>query len=240
MAAMLPSILAAVFAVAFVAAGYLFLTIDRTRANSASKDDTQAGLKLVLWALVLAGVGVAAGGTEQLVGYILGGFKGGSGPIRIAMPSIIVGAVVVIGVTQALLSRTNDHAQKQIQRYALGALAIVYGVQAIIALDGVLTGLFASLGWDATAHSLAGLAVDGAVALLAVTRFGAASGWTQPVRPAMPPAQFPPQGGYGGPPQQGGGYPPQGGGYPPQGGGYPPQGGGGYPPQGGGGGYGPR
>jgi hypothetical protein len=86
--------------------------------------------------------------------------------------------------------------------------------------------------------------VSGAVALLAISRFGAASGWTQAAPPA-PPMQYPPQGGQGGYPQQGGGYPPQGGGYPPQGGGYPPQGGGyppqggGYPPQGGGG-YPPR
>ena len=47
----------------------------------------------------------------------------------------------------------------------------------------------------------------------------------------LKPKQYPPGGGYGGPP---GGYPPPGGGYPPPGGGYGGPQGGGYPPQGGG------
>ena len=217
--------------VVFVGVGYLYLSLDRQRANSPNKDDTQVGLKLVLWGLVIAGVVIAAGGVTQLLAYIFGGFKGGSGPIRQAMPTIIVGAVVVLGVAKAMLPRTNNAKERQAERYALGLLGVAFGVQAIVALNGLVSGLFLSYPWAVTSGSLASLAVTGAVTVLAVNRFGAMSGWVQMAPPA-PPAQFPPQ--------QGGGYPPQGGGYPPQGGGYPPQGGG-YPPQGGGygqGGYG--
>ena len=225
----------------FVAFAYFVLTLDRTRATSASKDDTQAGIKVVLWGLILAGVGLAAGGLETLLGYMLAGFKGGSGPIKVAIPPILVGALVVLIVTKALLSRTNGSSQHQAERYALGALAMQYGIFGILALDGVLTGLFNDAAWASNAGNLATLVVSAAVAGFSISRFGGLSGWTAPA-PAPPPQHppqgggyppqgggYPPQGGYG---QQGGGYPPQGGGYPPQGGGYPPQGGG-YPPQGG-------
>lgn len=239
----LPMIMQAVgiaLPIVFVGVGYLYLTLDRQRANSPSKDDTQAGLKLVLWGLIVSGVATAAGGTQSLVAYIFGGFKGGSGPIRAAMPTIIVGAVVVLAVAKMLLPRTNSGKERQVERYAMGLLGVSFGVQAIFGLNLLLTGLFNSAPWSSTSGGLAMLAVSGAVAFLALSRFGAASGWTQAAPPA-PPMQFPPQQGGGYPPQgggyppQGGGYPPQGGGYPPQGGGYPPQGGGGYPPQGGGG-----
>jgi hypothetical protein len=233
--ALLPLLLPAVF----VGVGYLFLTIDRQRATSPSKDDTQAGLKLVLFTLLLAGIGIAAGGLQGLLGYALGGFKGGSGPIKVALPSILVGGGVVAAVAVALLPRTNNSTQRQIERYALGAMGAIYGVQMISSLNQVLTGVFTSSPWAMTAQPLAMFLVAGIIGLVAIFRFGAHSGWTAPARPQQ---QYMPPGGQGGggyPQQQGyaqqgygqqGGYPPQGGGYPPQGGGYPPQGGG-YPPQ---------
>ena len=230
------SVLGTIAAIIFVGAGYFFLSLDRHRANSASKDDTQIGLKLVLYGLVLAGISLAAGGVTMLLAFIFGGFKGGSLPIRQALPTIIVGALVVLVIVKALLPRTNAATQKQPERYLLGALGIQYGVFAIIAVNGLLSGLFLEAPWAYTSSSLASVAVSGAIAFLAITRFGALAGWTTPP-PAAP--MYPPQGG-GYPPQ--GGYPPPGGGYPPpQGGGYPPQGGSGYgPPQGGGGGYPPQ
>ncbi len=231
------SILAASVALAFVAFGYFMLSLDRQRATSPSKDDTQAGLKLVLFALALFGVGTAAGGLHGLLGSILGGLKEGSGAIKGTLPSIIVGAVLVVVVVKALLPRTNAATQKQPERYFLGALAVTFGVFTLVEVNALLTGLFNSFPWSANASALAGSIIGGAVLFISVSRFGALSGWTMPVPPPpMAPPQYPPQGG-GYPPQ--GGYPP-GGGYPPQGGGgYPPQGGGGYPPQGGGG-YPPR
>lgn len=231
-------ILGTVAAIVFVGAGYFFISLDRHRTNSTTKDDTQVGLKLVLYGLILAGISIAAGGVTLLLSFIFGGFKGGSLPIRQALPTIIVGALVVLVIWKAMLPRTNAATQKQPERYLLGALGIQYGVFAIIAINGLLSGLFLEFPWAVTSANLASVAVSGAIAFLAISRFGAVAGWTTP--PPVAP-MYPPQGG-GYPPQQGGGYPPPGGGYPPpQGGGYPPpQGGGGYgPPQGGGGGYGP-
>ena len=66
------------------------LTLDRQRGNSVSKDDTQAGLKIVLFGIVLAGVVMAAGGAQSLLAYVFAGFKGGSGPIKVAIPPIVI------------------------------------------------------------------------------------------------------------------------------------------------------
>jgi hypothetical protein len=239
-----PAMLAAAVAIAFVGLGYFAVLFDRRRENSPSKDDTQVGIKLVLYGLILAGIGLTAQGATLLLAFVLGGFKGGGAAIKISLPPILVGVGTVFVVMQMLLPRTNSKTASQVERFAAGFLGIIYGVQAISGLNATLSGLFTSAPWGMTAAALAGVLVNGGIAFVAVTRLGSLSSWTMPVRPAapMPPAGYPPQGG-GYPPQQGGyppqqgGYPPQQGGYPPQGGGYPPQGGG-YPPQGGG--YPPR
>jgi hypothetical protein len=238
---MAPGFLGATAAIGFIAFAYFMLTLDRGRANSPSKDDTQAGIKLVLWALIIAGVATVSGGVVELLGYMLSGFKGGSVPVKHSLPTILVGALVIVVAAKAFMPRTNNSTHHQVERYALGMLGLGYGLMALFALNMLLEGLFNDAPWGANASSIASLLVALAVAGFSIPRFGGMSGWTAPVAPPpMAPPQYPPQG--GGYPPQGGGYPPQGGGYPPQGGGYPPQGGG-YPPQGGGyppqgGGYG--
>jgi hypothetical protein len=222
----------------FVGAAYFIITLDRQRATSPSKDDTQVGLKLVLFGLVFAGISLASQGITGFLAFVFSGAKGGSGPIRAAFPPILVGVAVVAVAAKVLLPRTNAATFKQPERFLLGALGLQYGVFAILGISGVLNGIFLEYPWAMTSGSLAATIVSAAIGFLAINRFGATSGWTMPVAPPPPPMQYPPQGGPppgGGYPPQGGGYPPQGGGYPPQGGGYPPQGGGGYPPQGGGG-----
>ena len=249
----IPTLLGLLSAIAFVFAAYFVITIDRGRATSPHKDDTQVGIKLVLFGFLLAGLQIAVGGADQLLSYVFGGFKGGSLPVRAAMPSILVGGVVIAVVAKLLLPRTNAETFRQAERYMLGVVALQYGVIAILGLSGIVTGVFMEAKWAYLSGSVATTLVSGAVGFLALSRFGAASGWVQPAPPPAPPAYGgPPQGGYGGPPQGGygappqggyGGPPPQGGGYggpPPQGGGYGPPGGGGFPPPGGGGGYPPR
>jgi hypothetical protein len=221
----------------FLPFGYLLLTIDRGRTNSPSKDDTQAGIKLVLWSLALLGVITAAMGAIILLGGILSGFKNTSAGsvFKTTLPLVIVGVVVLLVVTLAFLPRTNNALMPQAERYAMGYLGFVFGLGLLVAFTALLEGVFNDAPWSANSFSMAATIVTGAISGVSIARFGGRSGWTTPVAPpqAMPPAQYPPQG--GGYPPQGGGYPPQGGGYPPQGGGgYPPQGGGGYPPQGGG------
>ncbi len=226
-------------AVVFIGASYFIITLDRTRANSPSKDDTQVGIKLVIWAFIIAGVGLAAGGVDMILSFALGGFKGGSMMIRAALGPIIVGAGVVVLFGVVFLAKTNNATAKQPERYALGLMGFAYGIQALFEFTQVIGGVFVSASWADISGGLAGGVIHGAIGFMAILMLGARSGWSGPAPPRLPmPGQAPPQGG-GYPPQgyppQGGGYPPQGGGYPPQGGGYPPQGGGGYPPQGGGG-----
>ena len=228
---MLSSIGGFVFGIA-AAVGYAFfalvvVTLDRFRANSTSKDDTQVELKILLFALSLMGLVLAASGVTGVVSSITSGFKGGGDPIKFALPEIAVGAGTYAAVTFMFLPRTNASSVRMAEALALLTVGLYFGLSAITSVYLFVTNLVMSGPWEAGSSELAKFIVNGAVGFLALTRLGALAGWVIPVRPvAPPPPQYPPQGG---------GYPPQGGGYPPQGGGYPPQGGGGYPPQGGGG-----
>src|SRR5689334_14595388 len=174
----IPAILAMALPVMYVGGGYFILTLDRQRANSISKDDTQAGLKLVLFGLMIAGVTLAAGGIDGLISFALGGFKGGSGPIKMALPPILVGGGTVAVVALAFLPRTNHATYRQAERYGLGLLAVYYGIQMISSLNLVVSGLFAGAPWQATSSPLASFLVGGALAVVSIIRFGSVSGWT--------------------------------------------------------------
>src|SRR5262245_7286064 len=89
--------------VLFVVAAYLFVSIDRRRASSTTKDDNQIGIKLVLFALTMVGIGLAAGGVQSVLGYALSGFKGGGAPLKQFLPPVIVGAVVILIMLLALM-----------------------------------------------------------------------------------------------------------------------------------------
>lgn len=247
MAMMGPLISALSFVVFFVLGGYVllvFMSFFDRREGRPGKTDLQYGTKLVLWGFILAGVTLVIIGANALISYILTGFKGGFSPIKGVVASLVTGVVVAGGFGMLFLPRTNNTAEPQVERWAMGVLGLVTGLLAIFSLHTLITAVFMGAGWRTDiAPALSGLAVFGAAGGFAVMRHGSLSGWTAPVKPQMPPGMpgaggYPQQGG-GYPPQGGGGYPPAGGGgYPPQGGGgYPPQGGG-YPPQGGGGGYG--
>lgn len=203
-------------AVAFVAFGYFMITLDRSREGSASKDDGQVGIKLVLHGLILMGIMMAAGGVTELAAYVFSGFKGGSGPIKMAIPPIVVGAITVLLAAKAFLPRTNSSAHHQAERFMLGALAITYAGFMLLSLDQFITGLILDAPWERNSGAFATTVVSAAVAILGIVRLGAISGWVAPAPRPPPPAQ------------QSSGMPPQGGGYPPQGGGYPPQQGGGW------------
>jgi hypothetical protein len=231
------------FAVGYAFLALILITLDRFRATSASKDDTQVELKVLLYGLALMSLAIAADGVSTLVAAVTSGFKGGGDSVKVALAPIAVGVGAFAGIGLALLPRTNASTMRAAEALALLSAGLFYGASAIASAYGFLNNLVMSGPWASGSGALAKLIVDGAIGIIALSRLGAQSGWVTPVRPAAPmPPQYPPQG--GGYPPQGGGYPPQGGGYPPQGGGYPPQGGG-YPPQGGGyppqgGGYPPR
>jgi len=221
----------------YLIASYVIITFDRQRANSPSKDDTQVGIKLVIWAFIIIGVALASMGVEMLLSFVVSGFQGGSMGIRQPLAPLVVGAGTVVLFGLVFLGKTNNATMKQPERYAFGLLGFYYGSQALLGVTAILNGVFTNPSWGAISGGLSSTIVNGAIGFLAIIMLGSKSGSAGPAPPQrmmqqMPGQQPPPQG--GGYPPQGGGYPPQGGGYPPQGGGYPPQGGG-YPPQQGGG-----
>ncbi len=223
--------------IAFVAVGYTLLTLDRRREGSPNRDDTQIGLKLVLWGVVVAGVMVAAGGLEELLAFVLGGFKGGWKAMRGPIAAVAAGVLPAGAVWKLMLPRCNGAERPQVERLALGLIAVLTAATMMVGLNGFLAALLAGAPWATIASQLAKLGVWGGLGVLAATRLGLMSGWrAMPPRMPMAPPMAPPMQGTPGMPPLGGGYPPQGGYPPPQGGGYPPQGGG-YPPQGGGGGW---
>jgi len=133
-----PGLFGAFAAAGFIAFSYFLLTLDRGRANSPSKDDTQAGIKVVLFALIIAGVAMTATGLDELLAYALGGFKGGSAPIKHALPTILVGALTVVVAAKAFLPRTNNSTHRQVERYALGLLGFAYAMSWLMAQVGLM------------------------------------------------------------------------------------------------------
>ena len=212
-------------AAVFVALGYLAISLDRRRETSPSRDDTHVGLKLVIWGILIASVLVAASAAEELLAFVLGGFKGGWAVMREPVASLIAAGGVGGAVYTMFLPRTNNNERPQVERLAVGAVAALLGAGALAALDVFLNALLGGRPWAEISAGLAGVGVNGGIGLLALTRLGALSGWrAAPRLPQMPMA----------PPMSGTPMPPSSTGMPPLGGGYPPQGGGGYPPQGGG------
>jgi hypothetical protein len=201
---------------AFIVVGYLATVLDRRRETSPSRDDTQVGIKLVLFGFVIVGFLVLTGGLEQLFAFILGGFKP-TMTLKLGLAGLLTGGVVAAAAAFVALPRTNNKAMPQIERYAFGTIAAVAGLGATMALHAVLTGVFTSAPWKAVAGELAQLFAHALVALFALTRHGGLSGWGRAAPPqgypqpgygqGFPPTQqgfpsgqqgFPPQGGYGG------------------------------------------
>lgn len=204
----------------FVVFGYLLVLLDR-RDDRPSKGDPQIGIKLVLWGLVLSGVSLMLGGANSLIGFVLGGFSGGLGEIKGALATLVSGGVVAMAFAALFLPRTNNAIAPQVERYAMGTLAMAAGLVAVIAFSEVVRSLFYGERWKVTSGLLSTLGVYGAATAFALLRHGALSGWSAipPRSMSMPPGQ------------SGGGYPAAGAGHPASGSGYPPPTG--YPPQGG-------
>jgi hypothetical protein len=207
--------------------GYAVLQLDRRRDGSPSRDDTQIGLKVALFAVLAASVLLAASGARSLLAFILGGFKGFS-TMRSALATLVAGGGVAFATYALLLPRTNYQEKPAVERITLGMVGLVVGGRALLELDGFLKNLFAGSSWSDISSGLASVGVAGGVAALALIRLGSLSGWRavpkvppMPMQPPMtgqpmpPPAGMPPLGG-GYPPNNSGGYPPQGGGWPGQ------------------------
>jgi hypothetical protein len=248
---MVTSFAASGIALLFFAGAYFFAVWDSRRPDA--EEDGQIGLKIVLYTLAIGALGVAAGGVDTLLHYLVSGAKTGTPAIKSGAAGLVAGGLILAGIMMALLPRTNTQQHPKVLRLALGFVSAVTGTLAITSFAGFVMVMINGGGapWAMKAAPFASFLTYGALAFVAINKLGSLSGWVSQPRPMAPQAGIPQQQGYppqqsGGVPQQQGyppqqqGYPPQQQGYPPQGGGgYPPQGGGGYPPQGGGG-YQPR
>lgn len=213
--------------------GYFYIFWDRRRENSPNQGDGQVGIKLVLYTLLLVSLGLAVGAIESILGYILAAGKNqdglkGAGPLKMGIASLIAGGVGVAAIMFACLPLTNVREYPQVERFAVGAVALVAGLATLLGLQETLQNFFGRVdGWAPRAHSLASFLVSAGLAALSVMRFGSLSGWQSPMRAGVSgaAASYQPQAGYQPPSyqQQPGGYSPaQPGAYPsPQQGAYP-------------------
>lgn len=199
----------------FILVAYLVITIDRRREASSSKDDTQVGIKLVIFGLMAVALLSAASATQHLLAFVLGGFKGGWKAMRGPVASVIAMGGPAVALYLFFLPRTNYQERPAAERMATGLVAAFAGAGLLVGLDHFLRFLFAGAAWVDISAGLASVGVWGGLAVLSVIRLGTMSGWRAlPRVPQMPMA--PPMSGMQPPP---GGMPPLGGGYPPQQGG---------------------
>jgi len=184
--------------------GYFFIRWDCRQADSPNRDDAQVGLKLVLFGLMVVALGVASGGGETLLHYLLSGAKTGTPNLKAGIAGLVAGGLFVFAVLFMFLPRTNNAAYPQASRFTAGTIALLAGATAIVQFSAFADGLIGGRPWADTSGSFAGFVAYGAIAFLALNRLGTMSGWSAAVRPMPPPSA-----GY--PPGQQGGYPPQGG-----------------------------
>ena len=218
---------------------YAVLLYDTRRTGSPAAGDDQLGIKTVAATLVVVGTWVFAEGLSGFLLVILT-FDDFWDKLKAAMPSLLVGALVVMGAGLVLLSRTNAAQYPKAKRLAAGVVALYWGITLVPALVGLLDALLEWPSWRVVATALAAAIDAGVVFLIALAVLGRLSGVKMPERNASGGMARP--GGMSGPSGMGqplGGVvqpvPPQGyGGAPAQG--YaapqPPPGPGGYPPQG--------
>ena len=200
----------------FIVLGYFAVVLDRRRDTSPSRDDTQVGIKLVLFALVITGLLIVVGGLQELFAWVLGGFKPME-KLKAAGANLVAGGFVALGVVALALPRTNSRSMPQVERMALGVIALYTGITMIGALNDVIRSVFMGEPWPKIAGSLSQLFANALVAILAIARLGRLSSWG--AQAAAPPYQQPggfPSGqgygqqGYGQQYGSGGGFPPQG------------------------------
>ena len=223
-------LIAASFAVLLL--GYFYIFWDRRKDTSPNQGDGQVGIKLVLYTLLLVSLGLAVGAIESILGYILAAGKNhdglkGAGPLKMGIASLVAGGVGVAAIMFACLPLTNVREYPQVERFAVGAVALIAGLATVLGLQETLQNFFGRVDiWAAKAHALASFLVSAGLAALAIMRFGSLSGWQSPMRAGQASYQQAqagyqqPQVGYQ---QQPGGYgQAQPGGYPaPQQAGYP-------------------
>ena len=115
---------------------YAVLLYDARRTGSPAAGDDQLGIKTVAATLVVVGTWVFADGLRGFLLVMLT-FDDFWDKLKAALPSLLVGALVVMGAGLVLLSRTNAASYPKAKRLAAGVVALYWGITLVPALVGL-------------------------------------------------------------------------------------------------------
>ncbi len=168
-----PTAMAVSMGIAFIAFGYLVVTLDRRREESRSRDDDQVGFKLGLWAILIAAVLTAGEAFGDLLAFALGGFDG---HWEDPTGHLLASAAATVVVAKVFLPKTNNADKPQIERFGLGTIMALAGIRGLIGLDQTLVDTFDADGWTTISKGLSTTLAAVGLALLIGWRYGALSG----------------------------------------------------------------
>lgn len=158
---------------------YAVLLYDARRAGSPAAGDDQLGIKTVAATLVVVGTWVFAEGLRGFLLVILT-FDDFWDKLKAALPSLLVGAMVVVGAGLVLLSRTNAAQYPKAKRLAAGVVALYWGITLVPALVTLLDALFDWPSWRVVATALATVIQAGVLFVVALAVLGRLSGVRMP------------------------------------------------------------
>jgi len=162
---------------------YALLLYDTRRAGSPAAGDDQLGIKTVAATLSVVGTMVLAEGLRGFLQVILT-FDDFWDKLKAALPSLLVGTLVVVGTGMALFARTNASQYPKAKRLAAGVVALSAGVALVPALVTFLDAVFEWPSWRAVATALATVIDAGVVFTVALMVLGRLSGVRMPERMA--------------------------------------------------------
>jgi hypothetical protein len=194
---------------------YFLLLYDSRRAGSPAAGDDQLGIKTVAATLSVVGTWVLAEGLRGFLVVLLT-FDDFWDKLKAALPSLLVGTLVVVGTGMALFARTNAAQYPKAKRLAAGVVALGAGVALVPALVTFFDAVLEWPSWRVVATALATVIDAGVVFAVAVVVLGRLSGVRMPERiagggsTARPSGLGQPLGGVVQPVQGYAGTPPQG------------------------------
>jgi hypothetical protein len=162
---------------------YALLLYDTRRAGSPAAGDDQLGIKTVAATLSLVGTWVLADGLRGFLQVILT-FDDFWDKLKAALPSLLVGTLVVVGVGMVLFARTNAAQYPKAKRLAAGVVALTAGVALVPALVVFLDAVLEWPSWRVVATALATVIDAGVVFVVALVVLGKLSGVRMPERMA--------------------------------------------------------
>lgn len=177
----LPNLDAVWLAVPTAVLFYALLLYDARRNGSPAAGDDQLGLKTVAATLAVVGTWVLVEGLRGFLVTILT-FDDFWDRLKAALPSLLVGTLVVMGAGLVLLPRTNAAQHPKAKRLAAGVVALGSGVALVPALVVLLDALLDWPSWRVVATALAHAITMGVVFLVALAILGRLSGARMPER----------------------------------------------------------